>query len=160
MNARWWTTLKPGWWLAIALSVGIVTGLAWPPPPIPRAQRATEVAWSLPSSDALQRLPAGAADAIKQNLRWAGEAAVTAEDAEASSQWRLAGIVRGPSPAVLVQLATGKIEEYAQDAELPDGTRVARIDSDTVIFEREGCAQEHRLHHPPPQEDSDCVAKQ
>lgn len=151
--------MKPGWWLAAAVAAGLAAGVAWPPPPIPRSQKAGDSAWALATAESLVRLPPDAATEVGKNLRWLGEAADAGEDSP-DGPWRLVGIMRGPAPAALVQLATGKIEGYAEGSALPDGSTLTLIKEDEVTIERSGCAQVHRLHHPTPAENSGCIAKQ
>ena len=157
MRTGWWKAVKPGWWLAMTVAAGLIVGIAWPPPPISRAQQARDSAWTLPAAESLKRVPTEAVTEVGQGLRWSGEAAA---DPTAEGPWKLVGIIRGPAPAALVQLAAGKIEQYAEGSTLPDGSVVTRIGDDEATIEREGCARLHRLHHPPPAETGDCIAKQ
>ena len=151
--------MKPGWWLAAAVAAGLAAGIAWPPPPIPRSQKTGDSAWVLSTADSLVRLPPDAATEVGRNVRWLGEAA-DAGDGSQGGPWKLVGIMHDPAPAALIQLATGKIEGYTEGSTLPDGSTLALINEDEVTIERSGCAQVHRLHHPPPSESSDCIAKQ
>ena len=151
--------MKSGWWLAIAVAAGVATGIAWPPPPIPRAQKVSDSTQTLPTAESLRRLPPEAVAQVSQGLRWPGEGSGTGE-ASAEGPWKLAGIIRDPATAALVQLATGKIERFEAGSTLPDGSTVTRVGSDEVTIERDGCARSYRLHHPPPAENGGCIATQ
>lgn len=152
--------MKATWWFVLAAVAGLAVGAAWPPPPIPKSQQASGSAGALPTVEALQRLPPGAANQVGKGIRWSGETGEVGGTAGNQGTWKLAGIVRAPAPAALLRLATGKIEDFPEGATLPDGSRLVRVEGDGVTVERDGCRQVHQLHHPLPKDSSGCPAQQ
>lgn len=141
--------MKWRWWLAAALVAGLVAGVAWPPPPIPRATLASAETWQLPSPAELARFDPATVEQVRAGVSWLGETPDAVESA-AQGPWKLAGIVFSPEPLALVQPASGKLQELPVGSTLPDGSTLVRLDADGMTTERDGCQQLYQLHRGQP----------
>ena len=152
---------KPVLWLAVASAVGVVAGVAWPPPPIPRAQQ-VDAPWSLPATDVVQRDARDDFQAVRRTVAWQGDrrdGGSRGADGEPDNRWRLAGLVADPSPVALV-LRGGESSPVRLSVgdTLPDGSTVRDIRHDGITTESEGCRTVYRLHRQAPVETSgDCA---
>lgn len=125
---------------------GMVAGAAWPPPPILKSQL-DEPAWVLPGQGRVERFSQEAFEAARQ-IRWAGDAA--SGGSERDSGWALAGILDTPTPVALVVPAAGPAQQVVVGATLPDGSRLAAINEDSITTDSEGCMLTFQLHRAEP----------
>src|SRR5690606_5555675 len=134
--------------IAACALTGVAVGAAWPPPPIPK-NRESAAGWALPAN-ALERLPA---DALTQagQLRWLGQD-TAGGDGQQRQDWRLAGIAQTPQPVALVMTPGKNKQNFRLEpgATLPDGSRLAGIEGDTVTVERGACTLVYQLHRSQP----------
>ncbi len=130
-------------YLGGALTLGIITGAAWPPPPLPKLNdRANE--WSLPpAQDLLRHVPQDMA-ALTRGVRWLGDAGGISGE---KSSWRLAGIVHDSGPAILVMApdSPGKAQRVAIGGTLPDGSVLQSVDGDRAFTRRDNCIKTYQL---------------
>ena len=133
---------------AAALAIGI----AWPPPPVP-ARSAADEQWSLPEEAALTRFAAPEFSEATRKLRWSADRAGQAgAGADGALPWRLAGIAAdGHSVALLMTLGKdATAHRLAIGDALPDGSRLAAIEGDTITIEQGGCRLVYQLYHSQP----------
>lgn len=143
---------KPVLGLAAAAVLGVVTGVAWPPPPIPRAQQ-LEPPWALPAADTLQRYSQDQFQAARRSVGWQGEdvAGGAGDSGGPDRGWRLAGLVAGPELAALILRGGESAPTRVQvGGSLPDGSTVRDIRHDGITTESGGCLTVYRLHRQAP----------
>jgi len=135
------------------LAAGIAIGAAWPPPPIPKTS-GQEGEWVLPDAATLERFSADAFASASKGLKWEG-AAATEEAARKS--WRLAGFLYGADTFALIESegAARRAQQAKPGDALPDGSRLAGIERDTITTELDGCRQVYQLYRPKPISRSD-----
>jgi hypothetical protein len=132
------------WILIAALTIGLIAGAAWPPPPLPKLKQ-DNMAWSLPKGDSLLRHnPKDLATVISQ-LRWKGSGSSASGE---SSAWRLAGIVNKGGPVILIMTPDKpeEIKRIAIGAPLPDGSRLLSVAGDQATTNRDGCLMTYQLY--------------
>lgn len=142
----------PSLWLTGLLVLGVLIGLAWPPPPIPRSQQAAEDAAPLPSAVQLQRFSADAFKQTRTGVRWLGDKAEGG--ASGSGEWRLTGILTSAKPAILVLKSGGDIGRFAVGSTLPDGSKLTLIDKGKVVTELDSCRRVYQMYRDRPIESS------
>lgn len=141
MNRQWMGGLLVGG----ALAGAIVGWLR----PIPGRDDATgDAAWEwrpIPAEIIVRSTAALFAQA--QQLRWQGDRLI--EDGEAEAQkveWTLRGVLL-PEAEILVQTGTNPlIERFATGDILPDGSKVAAVERDAVMLDRDGCRYRRPLY--------------
>lgn len=132
-------------WLLLggALLVGVATGAAWPPPPLPKAQTGS-TAWNLPASaDMLRHVPQDMA-AVTSQFRWKGDAGGSLGE---RSTWRLAGVVSKDGPAILVMTPDkpDTPQRIALGGRLPDGSILQSARGDHATTRRDACTKTYQL---------------
>lgn len=139
MNAK-----HPALWLCVVALAGFIVGAAWPPPPVPRAAADT-AAWSIPGPDRITRYSPETFAKITRDMRWSGGA--VAADGSAT-EWRLAGILISPEPAILVMdpQSPGKAKRIAIGEQLPDGSTLRVIDGDKIATQLDSCERTYQLY--------------
>lgn len=137
--------MRPALWLGIATACGVMAGVAWPPPPIPRAQQ-LDPPWVLPQEAGLAWYSSEDYQRTRQDIRWLGENAGGAASAEAGT-WRLMGILTTPEPAALImRQGDKKVARVEVGGALPDGSTVRAIQRDSITAEADGCRTTYRLY--------------
>lgn len=135
-------------WGGMICAAGLLAGLAWPPPPIPRSQLAQTDTWSLPDDAALERTSLDAMQRARTGLRWAGEADASV-DGNSVGPWQLLGLAETPDPVALVS-AGGQVQRLGLGDALPDGRRLVEIGRDRVIADDGACQETYQLYRPDP----------
>ncbi len=155
-------------WLALSAAAGLVLGIAWPPPPIPRAQ-AEAGEWLLPEASSLARHSNTDMTEVTRAMRWNGEAIGVTPGMRGN--WRLAGFVNDPNPAALIMpqstnatparpappprrpggtqgasAAMPQAQRVVPGDLLPDGSKLVAIEGDTITTELDGCQLVYQLY--------------
>lgn len=149
----------PWWgWLIVATVVGLVAGLAWPPPPLPKSQQ-DAADWNLPSVSALAPTSADDFNQAIGGLRWSGGGA---ETGGGPVSWRLAGFLNAPPTAALIETTEasgrGQTRHATPGDTLPDGSRLLSIEGDSIHVELGSCRSTHQLYRKNPVEQQGCGA--
>lgn len=150
--------MRPVLAVALACAAGLVAGLAWPPPPIPRSQLARADDWVLPSPAALDRASQEAMQAARTGLRWVGDPD-GGEGSLESGPWKLMGLVEGPEPTALVSHGAAMLRLAKGDI-LPDGRRVEDVQRDRITVDDGSCRETYRLYRSGPIARSGSCAEQ
>lgn len=131
-------------WFSLSAAAGLIVGLAWPPPPIPRAG-AEAAEWSIPSAEELSRYSPEASSKITREMRW-GNGALLADGT--ISDWRLAGLSNSSERAILVMDAkkTGEAKRISIGQPLPDGSILTVIDGDKITTRLDACERTYQLY--------------
>lgn len=128
---------------------GLIAGIAWPPPPIPRTS-AEAGEWALPSDEALSRYSGEAFQQAQSTVRWDAKGTVSPDSAE--SRWRLAGLLNDPSPVALILTGEkpSKLQRIMPGGTLPDGSRLMKIDNDKITTQQDSCELVYQLYRQAP----------
>lgn len=139
MNAK-----HPALWFWITALTGCIVGAVWPPPPVPRAAADTAT-WSIPGPEQITRYSPETFAKITRDMRWSG--GELAADGSAN-EWRLAGILISPEPAILVMdpSSPGKAKRIAIGGQLPDGSALRVIDGDKISTQLDSCERTYQLY--------------
>lgn len=142
------------YWLILMAStaVGLASGTAWPPPPLPKLA-ADNTEWVLPSSGDIPRHSPQDMAEVTAKIRWHGNAGSAQQG---KSEWRLAGILEDAEQAVLVTPAAdpSKPERIVINGELPDGSRLVAVKGDRVKSLLDKCTTTYQLFQAQPIERS------
>lgn len=122
--------------------VGLVGGLAWPPPPIPRSQL-QEPEWTLPSTEQVKRYSAEAYESTVA-IRWNGES--TQSDTGANNQWVFSGTLSTPAPVALITLPNDPPRHVRVEEPLPDGSKLVSVNDDKITTRAGTCERVYQLH--------------
>jgi hypothetical protein len=140
--------------LALALGVALIAGTlaGWfRPVPIGAKQADNNASsWNLALTGVPERSSAAQFAALS-GLRWVGDTAGDGMggDGSASTDWTLRGLLR-PEGAALVQVGTDPlIKRIPTGAILPDGSRLAAVERDSAIIDRDGCRTRRSLYPQP-----------
>ena len=138
--------------LALALVASSLAGWFRPLPlPNAGADREQQVAWQLPSPEALERSSA-ALSSQARTLKWMGDA--TSGGAMSLQDWTLKAILNGEN-AILIQSGKEALISRAEvGATLPDGSRLLALKGDIAVVERDGCRMDRHLYPRAPNSDS------
>jgi hypothetical protein len=139
-----------------AVLLGLGLGAVHAPTPPAAGPDQGHEDWSLPGVAVLRRHDAGDLQPVL-SLRWAGARADAPGDApaggegegeaQAVTRWTLRGIVRGPSPVALVDVAgESRLRRFALGETLPDEAVIVAIDANAIAVERDGCRTLHPLY--------------
>lgn len=132
--------------LAAALTVGIATGAAWPPPPLPKVKLG-EASWSLPAAkDLLRHVPQDMA-AVTASMRWKGSQGGAGE----RGAWKLVGIVNKGGAIAILAAAADKPEDVKRIAigeALPDGSVLQSVRGDLATTKRDSCLMTYQPYVP------------
>ncbi|WP_447585081.1 hypothetical protein [Pseudoxanthomonas mexicana] len=130
--------------LALALVASSLAGWFRPLPTLDAATgREQQVAWQLPSPEALERSSA-ALSSQARTLKWMGDA--TSGGATSPQDWTLKAILNGES-AILIQSGKEALISRAEvGATLPDGSRLLALKGDIAVVELDGCRMDRHLY--------------
>lgn len=136
------------WTIGCCLA-GLIAGIAWPPPPIPRTS-AEAGEWALPSEEALSRYSGETFQQAQSVARWDEQGTVSPDSSE--SRWRLAGLLNDPSPVALILAGDKptKLQRIMPGGLLPDGSRLMKIDNDKITTQQDSCELVYQLYRPIP----------
>lgn len=150
--------LRPWMLLAGTCILGVLLGLAWPPPRLPPAPKNQDNAWNPPTAGMLSRFSEQDLQVANQGMRWFGDRSATNE-----TTWRFAGIVNSPQPTALI-LTTSSASALNLNVgdTLPDGSLLTHIEKDAIIVEQrnsgQACKLTYRLHRQKPSDaSSECA---
>lgn len=144
---------RPVAWLATCLTAGIIAGVAWPPPPIPRSRQIADEVAQLPSAEQLSRFSADSFQEARTNAKWLGDKSEGSPSG--SGEWKLAGILTSATPAILVlKSGAGEIDRFVTGSTLPDGSRLISIDRGKVTTELDSCRRVYQMYRDRPVETS------
>ena len=159
-------------YLASAGVAGLVIGAAWPPPPLHKLKEQGNE-WSLPTTADIARHVPQDMSAVTSGLRWKGETGGEGGD------WRLAGVVHDPGPAILLMPSTSAagprpraaarrgdrppatdsagsdatrpdVMRIAVGDALPDGSVLQLVDGDKAVTKRDACITTYQLFQTQP----------
>ncbi|WP_158636528.1 hypothetical protein [Luteimonas marina] len=138
----------PVWaWMSACAATGLALGVAWPPPPIPKA-RGAEGEWTLPDARTLARFSADNYKQATGSVQWGDNAAEGAQ----SQAWRLAGfLLTSPDSTALIETVgtrgvKAKVVHAKPGDALPDGARLLAINGDKITSELDGCKSVRQLY--------------
>lgn len=138
--------------------LGLLIGVAWPPPPIPKAPENAN-AWAPPGAGQLERFSADAF-ASASTARWLGEESDPVPGSETAPTWRLAGFLETPEPRALIIVSTEPrtAKRISVGEPLADGSRLIGIERDTITVEDDGCERVFQLYRDQPVRSSGACA--
>ncbi|HEX5756710.1 MAG TPA: hypothetical protein VFY12_10220 [Arenimonas sp.] len=132
----------------LAALAGVATGLLWQPAVVTTTGAEDDI-WSVPEPSELARYDAADLATVRKQVQWGGESSDQQDTAKQEQSWRLAGISRDPDPVALIQMTKSKqLLRLAAGAELPDGSRVERIENDRVTVINGDCRRTLQLYRP------------
>lgn len=140
--------------LGAGLAIGAIGGWLRPVPELSTQANAGNGQWNLPPAEALERSSA-AQFAIARSLRWVGAGHAAAD----GGPWELRGVLP-PEGTILVQSGTpARISRVKIGDILPDGSRLAAVERDAAVLDRDGCRVRHPLYARPADEtlSSECA---
>lgn len=131
-----------------ALTVGIIAGAAWPPPPLSKAA-ANANQWSIPSTTDIARHNPADMATIASSMRWNGDTGMGPQE---KSKWRLAGIVNDEGPAILVITteSDSTAKRVIPGETLPDGSLLESVESDRATTRLDACLTTYQLFQSQP----------
>lgn len=136
--------MKPWMLIAGCAVAGCVGGLAWPPPPIPRAEKQSS-AWVLPSPPPRAPSSEDLSTSGLSAIRWDGDRTGAAEG---DAVWRFAGIATGTAAVALIDIkGTKELGRYPVGSALPDGSKLSGITRDSITSEQGACRRSYALYH-------------
>lgn len=140
--------------------LGLVIGIAWPPPPVPRAPENAN-AWTPPGTGQLERFSAEAF-ASASTARWLGDESDPVPGSATAVTWRLAGFLEAPeSQALIIVSSEPRVAQRISAGEpLADGSRLIGIERDTITVERDGCERVYQLYRDQPVRSSGACASE
>ena len=141
-----WTTRHPlAASLACCVLLGLVAGWLSTPLPDTGTLRNTANAWKLPTSAQLSRFDEKTFLDLQRSAVWNSVAAESGARGIGSNTrkptWSLVGVVLEPQPVALVlNTASAQVDRVGVGANLPDGSRVEKIQHDSISVFADGCS--------------------
>ncbi len=131
--------------LAAGAMVGAVSGWLRPVPIADGAATGDAARWTLSSTAALERSSA-AQFAATHALRWVGDGG---NGVHTPTEWTLQGLLQSED-AILVQIGNDPLMKLIPvGGTLPDGSRLAAVERDAAMIERDGCQTRRNLYPQP-----------
>ncbi len=124
-----------GWpaFIALLILIGYIEWLYLPAPPLPKSLPAPAEPWQLPSVPKVQS--AKALEVLSKTSLWGKLPEVEASKPLTDPPWRFLGIVtNGAERFVLIKTEGLPEKRLAVDDSLPGGSKIIRIDNDSICI--------------------------